>query len=188
MKQINLPFAVSLTTIFFVFGLAGGYFISPTYEQSMYTKEKMDFGPVDRYVDLRYLDQMTSHHKAAMLLANQIVEQTHRKEIKNLALSISSEEPKLINQLYLWKKEWYKDLSKAKDPEVVQLGDYDENLDLRFLNALIAHHEDGIKMTQEIRTKSTRNEVLDNANEVEIFLNDGIAMLTQWREEWYGIK
>ena len=64
---------------------------------------------------------------------------------------------------------------------------YDEKLDLRFLNALIAHHEAGILMTQEIRTKSSRIEVLNNADAVENFLKTTRITLRESRKAWYNI-
>lgn len=188
MKQINLPLAIALMIVSLIVGLTGGYYISPIYQQTMYTKEEMGFGQADRFVDLRYINQMAAHHRGAMLLAEQVADKTQRKEIKDLAAAINEGEPKLINELYGWKKEWYNDTSKVKDPVVANLGGADEKIDLRFLNALIAHHEAGIAMTKEIRTKSTRREVLDNADAVENFLSGGVTMLKQWREDWYGIK
>jgi uncharacterized protein (DUF305 family) len=58
---------------------------------------------------------------------------------------------------------------------------------LRFLNAIIAHHEAGIEMTKETRQKSTRGEILDNANAVEAFLSNGIQTLKGLRTTWYNI-
>jgi uncharacterized protein (DUF305 family) len=166
----------------------GGYYISPSYQQTMYSREEMGLGQADRFVDLRYIDQMAAHHRGAILLADQISDKTQRKEIKDLAASIQKEEPELINELYGWKKDWYNDTSIVKDPVVAKLGNSDETIDLRFLNALIAHHQAGIEMTKEIRTKSSRKEVLDNADAVESTLSGGVTMLKQWRAEWYGVK
>lgn len=188
MKKINLPLAISIMIVFLILGLLGGYFISPTYRQTMYSKEEMGLGQADPFVDLRYINQMVSHHRGAMLLSEQVEDKTTRKEIKDLASSIKTGEPKLIEELYGWKKDWYKDTGRVKDPLVANLGGTDEKTDLRFLNALIAHHEVGIQMTQEIRTKSSRKEVLDNADSVENFLREGVTMLKQWRQDWYGVK
>lgn len=188
MKQISLPLAISLMIVFLILGLLGGYYISPSYQQTMYTKEEMGFGLADRFVDLRYINQMASHHQGAILLANQIAEKTQRQELKILASDIQIGEPKLIEELYQWKRDWYNDDRKVTDPVVANLGPADEKVDLRFLNALITHHEDGIEMTQEIRTKSARAEILDNADAVENFLNNSLTTLKQWREQWFNVK
>lgn len=188
MKQLSLPFVISLVIIAFIAGLAGGYYVSPTYQQTMYVKEEMGLGRADRFVDLRYINQMAVHHRGAILLAQQIADKTQRQEIKKLAADIQNGEPKLIEELYSWKKDWYNDDRKVTDPIVANLGQKDEKIDLRFLNALIAHHEAGIEMTAEIRTKSSRSEVLNNADAVEGFLKNSIITLKDWREQWFNVK
>lgn len=188
MKKVSLSLTISMLIVAFIIGLASGYYISPTYQQGMFQKEEMGFGEADRFVDLRYINQMAAHHKGAILLANQVENKTQRSEIKELVAAIKTGEPKLIDELYTWKKEWYNDNRMVQDPIVVNIGEKDEKTDLRFLNALIAHHEAGIQMTQEIRSKSSRAEVLNNADAVEAFLKGGIVTLKGWRESWYGVK
>jgi uncharacterized protein (DUF305 family) len=188
MKSISFPLATSLAIVSLLVGLGAGYALSPLYQQTMYDKEEMGLGAADRYVDLRYLNQMAAHHQAAILLAKDVAGKTNREEIKHLALEIQVNEPKLINELYALKQAWYNDSSKISDPTIPNLGIADDTLDLRFLNALIAHHEDGIAMAQEIRTKSSRAEVLDNADAVENFLTNSLVTLTNWRSGWYSIE
>ncbi len=188
MNTLSLPIAVSLMVVTGIVGLAGGYYVSPTYQQTMYVKEEMGLGQADRFVDLRYINKMAAHHTGAMLLASQVENTSQRKEIKALAADIKEGEPKLINELYQWKKDWYDDTRKVTDPIVAKLGSADEKLDLRFLNALIAHHEAGIEMTQEVRKKSSRKEILDNADAVENFLSTTLITLKDWRTQWYNIK
>jgi uncharacterized protein (DUF305 family) len=186
--KITNPLIVSLTIVGFVAGLAGGYYVSPSYQQTMYDREEMGFGKADRFVDLRYINQMAAHHRGAMLLAEQIKEKTSRTELKELSEAILVGEPKLIDELYGWKSDWYKDDRKVNDPVVANLGSVDDKIDLRFLNALIAHHEAGIEMTQEIRTKSSRAEVLNNADAVESFLSGSVVTLKEWRKEWFNVQ
>lgn len=181
----------SLITIGFIAGMGAGYVLSPQYSMSDSSDDGMamvDLGRADRYVDLRYINAMAVHHRGAMQLAEQVKDSSKRIEIRNLANDILKNEPVLIEELYSWKNDWYKDATKVADKKVANIGSYDEKLDLRFLNALIAHHEMGIEMTQDIRTKSTRNEILNNADAVEKFLQDSKTILEEWRNEWYGIK
>ncbi|MCX6807857.1 MAG: DUF305 domain-containing protein [Patescibacteria group bacterium] len=188
MKTISFSLAISLMIIAAIIGLAAGYYISPEYRQSMYVKEEMNLGKADRFVDLRYINKMIAHHRGAILLAEKIADIAQHSEIKDLAVEIQKNEPMLIKELYDWKKTWYKDNRKISDPIVANFGSADEKVDLRFLNALIAHHEAGIEMTKEIRTKSNRKEILDNADAVENFLSNGLIMLKSWREKWFSVK
>ncbi len=168
-------------------GMSGfmiGRIQTPEYRLSMYEKNTMNLGRADRLFDLRYLNAMIAHHRGALLLAEQAA-QSRRTEIRELSAAIQAGEPKLIAELYQWKKDWYGDTRKVRDPLVAELGSVNDTFDLRFLNALIAHHEAGVLMTQETRLKSSRSEVLDNADAVEAFLKESGAKLKEWRSAWY---
>lgn len=186
--KISIYLTISLMIVSLILGVVFGYFISPEYQQTMYKKEAMDLGEADRFIDLRYIDAMAAHHRGAMLLAGQVKDRSNRKEINELAGEILKNEPKLIDELYQWKRDWYKDFRSVKDPKVANLGDPDEKMELRFLNALIAHHEEGIKMTKEVKTKSSRAEILNNADAVENFLSNSLTALRNWRRDWYNVN
>jgi uncharacterized protein (DUF305 family) len=183
--------SISLIIVAAIVGLGAGYIISPQYKynsEMMALAKQMDLGKADKYIDQRYIDAMIAHHRGAILLAEQVKDKSQRKEIKDLAQEIITSEPKAIDELYTWKKDWYKNTTRVKDRPVANLGTNDEKLDLRFLNALIAHHDLGIEMTEDIRTKSTRNEILNNADATEKFFVDTKNIFQDWRSDWYGIK
>jgi uncharacterized protein (DUF305 family) len=186
MKTVSIYLASALMVISGIVGIGVGYYLTPQYALAMYDKNSMDLGRPDAWVDLRYVNAMISHHRGAMLLAEQ-AQKSQRPEIQNLAVMILKSEPVSIAELYAWKKTWYNDTRPVVDPIAVKLGSYDEKFDLRFLNALIAHHQLGVIMTKEARTKSSRTEVLNNADAVEAFLTGGIDMLKGWRSSWYSI-
>lgn len=185
-SSISLPFAVAFIILSGVLGVGIGYSLTPEYRLSMYEKNTMDLGRADRTLDLRYVNAMIAHHRGAMLVAEQ-AKKSERSEVKNLAEAILKDEPAAIAELYAWKKAWYGDERKVADPTVPKLGAYDKTFDLRFLNAVIAHHENGIGMTEDVRLKSSRSEVLDNADAVEAFLRGGIETLSGWRSAWYAL-
>ncbi len=187
MKSISTPLAVSLAIVVGIIGFSAGYATTPEYRQSMYSKTSMDLGRADATLDLRYVNAMIAHHRGAMLVAEQISGVTQRPELQGLAAEILKNEPGLIAELYAWKKEWYNDTRAVRDPVVPKLGAYDESYDLRLLNALIAHHEAGLDMTKEIKTKSSRTEVLNNADAVDTFLKTTLEVFKGWRKEWFGV-
>jgi len=187
MSKMPLTLAVSLMIITGIIGLSVGYYLSPEYRLTMYDKNSMDLGRADRWVDQRYINAMIAHHRGAMLLAEQAGSATQRQEIKDLTKKILADEPAAIAELYVWKKEWYGDTRPVADPVVPRLGTYNEKYDLRLLNALIAHHEAGLLMTKEIATKSSRTEILNNANAVDVFLTNTLKIFKNWRTEWYKI-
>ena len=185
--KISIYLALGLIVTGTVLGIAFGYYITPEYKLSMYEKNNMSLGQADRTFDLRYINAMIAHHRGAMLLAEQLSKNTARPEMKTLAQNILADEPKAIAELYTWKKEWYSDTKTVRDPIVANLGPADDKFDLRFLNAIIAHHEAGIVMTKETREKSSRAEILNNADAVEAFLTNGITTLKGMRSSWYNI-
>ncbi len=187
MSKISTALAISLMIVVGILGWLAGYASTPDYKVSMYDKSTMDLGRPDRTLDLRYINAMIAHHRGAMLLANQASLQTKHQDMKDLSAKILQDEPKAIAELYAWKKEWYGDTKQVKDLVVAHLGTYDEKFDLRFLNALIAHHEAGLLMTKEIKTKSSRTEILNNADAVETFLTTTLKIFKDWRTQWYKI-
>lgn len=185
MKKYSIFLLVSVAVSALIFGIAVGYYLTPQYTQNMLVKN-MNLGQADNLLDLRYINAMIAHHRGAILLAQQ-AEKSQRQEIVSLAKEIQVNEPKLISELYSWKKQWYGDVRPVADPIVVKLGNYDDKFDLRFLNALIAHHDAGILMTQEVRQKSSRTEIINNADAVETFLKTTAVGLKQWRQDWYNL-
>lgn len=185
--KVSIYITSGLVVVGVIVGVAFGYYLTPEYQVSMYEKNNMSLGQADRTLDLRYVNAMIAHHRGAMLLAEQLEKNTTRPEMKALAQNILADEPKAIAELYAWKKDWYKDTKSVRDPIVANLGPAGETFDLRFLNAIIAHHEVGIDMTTEARLKSSRAEILDNANAVEAFLSNGLETLKGLRTTWYNI-
>lgn len=185
--KISIYLALGLMVVGVVLGVGFGYYLTPEYRVSMYDKDSMSLGQADRTFDLRYINAMIAHHRGAMLLAEQLGRNTARPEMKTLSQNILNDEPKAIAELYAWKKDWYGDTKAVRDPIVANLGPAGDTFDLRFLNAIIAHHEAGIFMTKETRIKSNRAEILDNADAVEAFLANGLQTLRSLRSTWYGI-
>lgn len=185
--NVSIYLAASLMIVGTLIGIAFGYYLTPEYRVTMYEADTMNLGQADRTFDLRYINAMIAHHRGAMLLAEQLAANTARPEMQVLAQGILADEPKAIAELYAWKEEWYGDTKKVRDPIVANLGPADEKFDLRFLNALIAHHQAGILMTKETRLKSSRAEILNNADAVEAFLTGGVTTLTGLRSEWYNL-
>lgn len=185
LKSSQLTVVITSGLVILLIGIMIGYSLTPMYQLDKSGEAHEDLGPPDRWLDQRYLRAMIAHHRAAMLLAQQVVTTSERPEIVLLAEEILNTEPALIAELMEWKQEWYGDYVPVLDPQVDNLGSYDNNFDLRFLNALIRHHDDGLAMTAEVRSKSTRAQVLDNADEVEAFLRSTLPVLKGWRNDWY---
>jgi uncharacterized protein (DUF305 family) len=68
----------------------------------------------------------------------------------------------------------------------MDLGEADDEFDLRFINAMIPHHEGAVVMAEDLKGKSTRPELLTLADEIIASQQAEIDQMQQWRQQWYG--
>ena len=134
----------------------------------------MDLGPADATYDLRFIDAMIVHHEGAIVMAEAALENSERDEIIQLATEIISEQEREIAQMQEWREVWYPDAPEepvmyheemghdmAMSEEMaaamrmdMDLGPADEEFDLRFINAMILHHEAAVEMAEDLKEKS----------------------------------
>jgi len=185
---MNKALATSLIIIALVVGLATGFFLTPEYATMREEKAAgmMELGKADSFVDLRYIDGMIAHHKAAIFMSQQAVSKTRRPEVKTLSQAIITADEKGIADLYLLKKEWYQNSREVTKFNKVNLGEGDDKFDLRFINAMLEHHMEAIDVAKDVRTKSTRTETLNIADTVITSLSENAEVLEGWRASWYG--
>lgn len=185
-KQIHVAYIV----IALLVGIGVGFSVTPEYAQMRQETRSqiMGVGKADAYVDLRFIDGMIAHHKAAIYLAQQAKVQSKRPEVVSLSDTIITVDTQGIESLYAKKKAWYGNTREVNQFTKVQLGTADGQFDLRFINALIAHHDEAIQVAGEIQKKSVRNDVLNLAGSVATDLTAGIKTLEGWRTLWYGIN
>jgi uncharacterized protein (DUF305 family) len=80
--------------------------MSPEQKQSMMMS--MDLGAADADYDLRFINAMIPHHKAAVVMAEDVLKKSKRPETKTLAQNIISSQQAEIKQMTAWRKAWYK--------------------------------------------------------------------------------
>jgi uncharacterized protein (DUF305 family) len=166
----------------------------------------MDLGPADANFDLRFIDAMTPHHQGAVEMAKEAQQKSKRPEIKKLAADIIKSQDQEIGEMKQWRQAWYPKASNtpmAYDSKMGQmmpmsadqmkgmmmgmdLGAGDDQFDLRFINAMIPHHEGAITMAQNALNKSKRPEIKKLAQEIIASQQKEIAQMKQWRKAWYN--
>ncbi|MGB5961887.1 MAG: DUF305 domain-containing protein [Coleofasciculaceae cyanobacterium] len=166
----------------------------------------MDLGPADENYDLRFIDGMIPHHQGAIAMAKEAQQKSTRPEIKKLADDIiiaqSREENELMRK---WRKAWY---PKAGDKPMAynaqmnhtmevsseqmqammmsqDLGKADAEFDLRFMNAMIPHHQGALIMAEDALKKSKRPEIKKLAQEILTSQQKEIDQMKQWKQAWY---
>jgi uncharacterized protein (DUF305 family) len=166
----------------------------------------MDLGPSDANYDLRFIDGMIPHHQGAIEMAKQAQQKSKRPEIKKLADNIIKAQNQEITQMKQWRTAWYPkagDKPMAYDAQMghmmemssdqmkgmmmnMDLGAADANFDLRFINAMIPHHEGALTMAQDALKKSQRPEIKKLAQDIITSQNAEINQMKQWRKTWYN--
>ncbi|WP_416671161.1 DUF305 domain-containing protein [Egbenema bharatensis] len=166
----------------------------------------MSLGPKDEFFDLRFIDGMVPHHEGAVLMAQEALQKSSRPEILALAEAIIAAQEVEISQLQDWRNEWYPNVEEQpvmwhdsmnhmmpmteemRDAMRMteDLGEADEQFDLRFINAMIPHHEGALVMAQEALEKSDRPEIRQMAEDILSSQQREIDQMRQWRSDWYG--
>ncbi|MEH2155300.1 DUF305 domain-containing protein [Nostoc sp.] len=166
----------------------------------------MDLGPADANFDLRFIDAMIPHHQGAVEMAKEAQQKSKRPEIKKLADDIIKSQNQEITQMKQWRQAWYPnagDKPMAYDSQMghmmemssdqmqammmsQDLGAADAEFDLRFINAMIPHHEGAVTMAKDVLSKSKRPEVNQLAQEIINAQNTEIKQMQQWRKTWYN--
>ena len=165
----------------------------------------MDLGPADANYDLRFIDGMSVHHQGAVNMAQDVLKQSKRPEMKKIANEMIVAQKREISQMKEWRKTWYPKADNtpmayhaamghmmAMTPEQTQsmmmtmdLGAADDQFDLRFLNAMIPHHEGALVMAQDAFKKSKRPEMKKLSEEILISQKKEIEQMKEWRKSWY---
>ena len=136
----------------------------------------MELGPKDASFDLRFIDGMTPHHEGAIAMAQEALQKSKRPEIKQLAQNIIDAQQQELAQMKTWRSTWYPKanttlmmydtqmghmmpMSEAMRSSMMMnedLGAADDQFDLRFLNAMIPHHQGAVTMARQALEKSDR--------------------------------
>jgi len=165
----------------------------------------MDLGPADANYDLRFIDAMIPHHQGAIVMAKEAQQKSKRPEIKKLAAAIIKAQNQEISQMKQWRTAWYPkagDKPMAYDAKMghmmemsseqkqammmnMDLGAADKDFDLRFINAMIPHHEAAVTMAKDVLQKSQRAEIKKLAQAIITGQDAEINQMKQWRTAWY---
>ncbi|MEB3309650.1 MAG: DUF305 domain-containing protein [Snowella sp.] len=176
---------------------------SPTHNS--HHEMSMTLGPADGEYDLRFIDSMILHHQGAVNMAEVVLQNSQRPEMKKLAQAIIEAQEQEIAQMKAWRKSWYAKASDqplmwhtkmnhstAMNPEQTQammmhmdLGKGDTEFDLRFIDAMIPHHEGALVMAKDALSKSQRAEIQELSQAILASQQQEIEQMKQWRKDWY---
>ena len=171
----------------------------------------MDLGPADESYDLRFIDGMILHHEGAVVMAKEVLKKSKRPELIALANGVIKAQDSEIAMMKTWRKDWYpranstfmawhtkanhmmgmppeqmKAMRMDMDLGVSDLGASDDDqFDLRFINAMIPHHEGALVMANDAIGKSKRPEMQKESKNILSSQTAEIKQMRQWRKDWY---
>ncbi len=138
--------------------------------------------------DLRFIDGMIMHHQGAIEMAKEAQTQATKAEIKALADAIMAAQEAEIAQMQAWRQIWYPDAAPTEgldmDMGMMAVTEGDELYNLRFIAAMIPHHEGAIAMAKEALTKAEHEETKTLAETIITAQEDEIAQMQEWQAAW----
>ena len=176
------------------------------HDGGMAHRTEMELGPADADYELRFIDAMLLHHQGAVVMAKEVQQKSTRPEMKQLADEVIKAQAKEIAQMQQWRKAWYPNAGEqpvawhtqmnhmmVMSPEQIKamqmdidLGEANDEFDLRFLNAMIPHHDGALIMAQHVLSQSKRPEIKQLAENILTTQQEEIDQMKQWRQAWYS--
>jgi len=152
----------------------------------------MNMSP-DTAFDIRFIDSMLPHHQGAVAMAQQALQQAEHPEIKRMAQQIVDAQQAEIKQLQDWRSAWYPNAAATEGMQMdmgsgmntIEVPAGDQPFDLRFIDAMIPHHQDAIMMAQEALAKAEHPEVKQMAQAIIAAQQAEVQQLQDWRAAWY---
>jgi uncharacterized protein (DUF305 family) len=140
--------------------------------------------------DAKFIDSMIMHHQGAIAMANDALKQAERSEIKQLAGEIIKAQEAEIKQMQDWRKAWFPNLpdtgGTGMSMGMMEVAAGNEPYDLRFIDAMIPHHQGAIDMAEDLKKNTQRPELLRLAEDIIKAQTGEIEQMRAWRTEWSG--
>ncbi|HEU5013806.1 MAG TPA: DUF305 domain-containing protein [Roseiflexaceae bacterium] len=138
--------------------------------------------------DAQFIDGMTKHHQGPIAMAQQVLQESRRPELLQLANNIISSQQQEIAQLATWRKQWYPDLAPTQgmDMDTMELStETSKPFDQRFIEAMIPHHNGAIAMDKEAQQKAEHPEIKQLADTIITAQEAEVAHMQQWQRAWF---
>ena len=154
----------------------------------------MDHGDMgDGPFDAAFIDGMIAHHEGAIAMAQQVLAESERRELLQMAEAIVAAQQGEITQMQTWRSQWYPDLAETMGMEM-EMGmmeipaDESKPFDQRFLEAMIDHHQGALEMATSALEQAEHQEVRDLAQAIIAAQQAEIDQMRGWLGEWFGAQ
>jgi uncharacterized protein (DUF305 family) len=166
----------------------------PVAEATTMDHGSMDHGAMgDVQFDAEFLDGMVAHHEGAIAMAEQVLAESDRPELREMAEAIIIAQEGEITQMQAWRAEWYPGLAPTAgmdmDMGMMELAvDETKPFEQRFMEAMIDHHEGALDMAQAALEQAEHPELRTMAEAIIIAQEAEIEQMRGWLSEWFGVQ
>jgi uncharacterized protein (DUF305 family) len=161
---------------------------SPSPYQDGWTDNVQTMGA--RPYDLKFIDEMTSHHAGGIKMAQLALSKSQHPEIKTMAQKMIDDQGKDIAEMAAWRSTWF---GKSTDIESRSVGmnltalenASSTDFDLMFLDSMIMHHPSAIYLGEEAQGNAQHTELKTLANEISKKQKSELKMMRKMRDTWF---
>lgn len=149
-----------------------------------------------QYSDERFLDMMAAHHAMALEMAQAEIQHGSRPELVGLARGIVTAQTKEIDEMRQMKLGRYgtSHLTLQTSPEEMDndglLSAEDlakqPDVDRAFIDSMIPHHAEAIRMASVVRLRSRDMSILAMARRIIDAQAQEIGKMIGWRQRWFA--
>ena len=143
----------------------------------------------DAPYDAKFIDSMIVHHQGAITMAQEALEKAQRTELKQFAQNVIMVQDGEITQMKVWRNDWYPELAISTGTgtdmgDMMVSQDDSVSYDLRWIDAMISHHQAAITMAKEALTKAEHADIKNLSQAVIDMQSAEITQLEAWRDQW----
>ena len=153
----------------------------------------MDMSDARAPYDLRFIDEMTMHHRGAVMSARMMIGDSRRPELRGLARRITADQERQIEQMAAWRRQWYRTAgapATGMHGGMGKMGGMErmpgDASDRMFLRMMIPHHALAVHMGKDAVGNASHPELKRLAQEIVEGQTREIAEMEGYLERWYG--
>lgn len=143
--------------------------------------------------DLQFIDTIMQHHEMAVQMGQMAAAEASDAKLKEFGRKVAEDQAKDIERLRSWREQWYGHAPKAVNTQLaggeslnMKMSHSDaasgHELDMRFIDMMIPHHQGAIAMSREALTRAQRPELKQLAQETIAKQEKEIADLQAWKK------
>lgn len=143
--------------------------------------------------DERFIDSMIMHHQGAIAMAQTAQAEAEHPELKTMADAIITAQAAEIKQMQAWRTAWFPNAPASQGLEMgmgaMQIAEEPSKpFDLRFIEAMIPHHQSAIDMANLALTKTEHAEIKTLAANIIQAQTAEIAQMQTWKAAWFKLS